>query len=300
MLVERWGIAEFKQSEYSKMSLPLDGIPEIQTDYIWSSLLAGRPWNEYMEQETGYEWESKTLRRISGLTRSLLPQNLLTKAGKALEKTGINRTNRVRESLNYKEMGIRTFLDTYDSRAISVPTYNFDEINQEIGPKMVRFLKGEGENPEPEIRRVYEDRKERFLSSLAGEQRVVMAHFWALDLIQHMYHDDQGKVREWYEEFSKLVNETREKMDKADYLIIVSDHGQIGGEHTPYGFYSCNKRLRIGNPRLIDIKDLIDKILSNDELDPDEFSGPEPESLSTENKLTSDQVANRLKELGYL
>jgi len=87
-----------------------------------------------------------------------------------------------------------------------------------------------------------------------------MQYFYVLDGIQHVYYKNKIKLMDYYLKFNHFVG--REKMPKDMMLLIISDHGQENGLHTNYGYYSCNLKLGLKNPKIYDFKKLIEnKIL---------------------------------------
>ena len=51
------------------------------------------------------------------------------------------------------------------------------------------------------------------------------------------------------------------KLIGKDFLLIVSDHGAINGDHSKYGFYSSNKILGLKTPKIIEFKGIIKKMI---------------------------------------
>ena len=62
--------------------------------------------------------------------------------------------------------------------------------------------------------------------------------------------------------FNEFVGNLKTKISSDAMLLILSDHGQKKGIHTNYGFYSCNKKLGLKNPKIIDFKDILEKTIS--------------------------------------
>ena len=67
----------------------------------------------------------------------------------------------------------------------------------------------------------------------------------------------------YYFLFNEFVGDLEKILSDETMILIISDHGQEKGIHTNHGFYSCNKKLDLINPKIIDLKKIIEnKIIS--------------------------------------
>ncbi|MFB6185662.1 MAG: hypothetical protein ABEI86_02195 [Halobacteriaceae archaeon] len=92
-------------------------------------------------------------------------------------------------------------------------------------------------------------------------------HFQRLDSIQHVYHQDLGKLDPVYEEYEKIDNIAKNIKSQAltegyDNILFLSEHGlptpdQGTGYHKPKGFYSCNQTIDVEDPSILDFYDLL-------------------------------------------
>jgi hypothetical protein len=65
-------------------------------------------------------------------------------------------------------------------------------------------------------------------------------------------------IVEAYKEMDKTVKLIKDKIQGVEHLLlIISDHGQKRGIHTPYGFWSCNKKLGLNVPKITDFADVV-------------------------------------------
>jgi len=113
-------------------------------------------------------------------------------------------------------------------------------------------------------RKEIQDKKEELFQLLETDYELIMMYWYCLDGIQHALFKDKITIDEFYIRFNSLVKEVQDRLSKDDLLLIVSDHGQENGIHTPYGFYSCNKELGLHKPHICDFKKIIEERLEND------------------------------------
>ena len=113
-------------------------------------------------------------------------------------------------------------------------------------------------------RKEIQDKKEELFQLLETDYKLIMMYWYCLDGIQHALFKDKITIDEFYIRFNSLVKEVQDRLSKDDLLLIVSDHGQENGIHTPYGFYSCNKELGLYKPHICDFKKIIEERLEND------------------------------------
>lgn len=75
---------------------------------------------------------------------------------------------------------------------------------------------------------------------------LIMVHFGILDLYQHyapIYGEE--KILEQYKILDEHLKEIQSKFK--GIVFVLSDHGLIGGNHQPYGFFSINNELQLKN-----------------------------------------------------
>ena len=94
-----------------------------------------------------------------------------------------------------------------------------------------------------------------------GDLDLIMMYWYCLDPIQHALFKNKLIIMDFYLKFNEFVGKLKKKLSDDDIILILSDHGQEKGIHTAYGFYSCNKKLGLKNPKIIDFKRIIEKDL---------------------------------------
>ena len=90
-----------------------------------------------------------------------------------------------------------------------------------------------------------------------------MQYFYVLDGIQHVFFKNKMKMMNYYMLFNEFVGKVKENISDDTMVLVISDHGQENGLHTPYGFYSSNIKLGLKNPKISDFKGLIEKRIIN-------------------------------------
>ena len=108
-----------------------------------------------------------------------------------------------------------------------------------------------------------------------------MVHFFLPDVIQHILWYREDEIRKLHMEMDETAHLIEKCVGENALVIFVSDHGQKRGLHTPYGFYSCNQKLNLHEPKITDFADIIKR----------ELGAP------TKNEI--EQVKKKLEKLGY-
>lgn len=283
-LVERYDLKVFKQAIYGKVEVPLSPrFGEPATPQVIASFLTGK-----MQNKTMYfkEFGNPIL---DFLDKHITFQPLRNFA-KMLIK-GRKKPVRIKNTI---------FEKVKNSKAISVPCYN-EEID--INDKMRYAYK----NYSKEDKRFYEimeegfnHRKKELFQALNENYNLIVVHFYFLDLIQHKLREEYDKILKYYKKAGELVKEVKRKIGKNDLLIILSDHGQLAGSHTNYGFYSLNKKIDLGTPRISDFYYIIQYYLEGGvEAVRKNIPKREKEIKTKVEKRSEEEIKERLRKLGY-
>jgi len=104
--------------------------------------------------------------------------------------------------------------------------------------------------------------KANFLNAIKSRDlNLVVGYTRLADDLGHLYGGNLTKTFEIYSLLDNFAKEVKALVDEDDVLLIVSDHGMkpLGryGEHSNHGFYSCNKKLNLKNPRIYDFFPII-------------------------------------------
>ena len=178
--------------------------------------------------------------------------------------TGVNMESKIpiKTQWSFKLKREDTFLRFFrDYKAIDVPALTYKD---EEHAKVRRLLKAyfeeqaDVEEYDETIWRIHQENKKEFLSSI-GEHEILIGYFDLADSIGHLSFGISEKMEVVYRELESLAEEVKSSTD--EFLLVVSDHGMnaVGryGDHTMNGFYSANKSLKLGTPRITDFYRII-------------------------------------------
>ena len=274
-LVEEYDIKSLKQVEYEKIDLLLKKHEEPITPLIWGSFITGKNPEEH-GIKSFHKWNNPIINKIaSSNLMNFLDRKTSVQFHNILDKLGFKAHPPTRFDIKCD-----TLFDIIpNSIPISVPSFNEDECNKKIRKMLVKAPKL---CTKLEAWKAFQDRKKRLLEALNGGWSLLFAHFFVLDTIQHLYFYDSNYIRTVYEEIGDFVGEIKEKIDDDVRVLIISDHGQKGGLHTPYGFYSCNRRLNLQKPKITDFFHIV------------------LEQLGIPSQSEMERVKERLRRLGYI
>jgi hypothetical protein len=239
---------------------------ELMTTVLWSSMLTGESpkdlYTEYYESEGPFsvwlegEWdipalnsspvqrlETFTVRRLSSLLSRERQERL-----RAAVRDRLGKQSYVERRL----ANTPSVLDAAESpQFISYPGINFDVANKSL-KNMVNTSTGtnygvadtaigfENAGMHADI-----DRLVRLLYAIdARKKDFVAAHFFSLDLIQHVYAPSKSKMQRWYGFYDHILQQVWSALGDDDTLVVVSDHGmEQNGIHSKRAFYGASKSL---------------------------------------------------------
>ena len=179
--------------------------------------------------------------------------------------TGTNMQNMIKGDLwSFRLEPEDTFFRFFKAyKTIDVPALSLKQSNHEKERKLLAgFFKDENsiEEYDSVIWKHHEENKVEFFNSI-DEPCSIMVYFDLADAIGHLSFGDVEKMGLVYKELNEIAKEVRKSRD--DITLIVSDHGMkaIGrfGDHTKTGFWSCNKKLRLKNPRITDFFKIVEE-----------------------------------------
>lgn len=280
-LVERYDFRQLKQEEYGKVEI---NTGFLSTPTIWTSFITGLL--PRVHGVVGFNWkEMDKLKRLS----CLLQLNKIVERSSFLSK----KMARIHPFLNPTYKGsfpiIRGNLPTIFDYAekpvdVSVPCYSNMSKYEAMRPLLTQVI-GNPVAEKKALKRIWEvfrEKNKECLTKLTRDWDLFMVHFWLADFVQHLRWYREEEIKELYLELEETTRLFKERINEEETLIlIISDHGQKKGLHTPYGFYSCNKRLNLKEPKITDFADII------------------RENLGVPTRQEVRKIKERLKELGY-
>jgi hypothetical protein len=282
-VIEKGDYPHLKQAEFGTVEI---NVKPLFSPLIWASFITGKVKEEH-EIRGMHKWRS-------GLVERLRNWSLETKMSRGRIGKGLVRLGLLLEFLGFKtrlydksDLGASTIFDYVDNHvAISIPAYNEDPVNHVVRRKEAEALRSGSrkltKETEELVWRVFQEKREEVLRKLMEDWNLFMVHFYVLDPLQHLFWYDSERIMRAYEEADVTVKSIQDRMPDDCLMLIVSDHGHRKGMHTPYGFYSCNEKLKLKNPKITDFAEVIRSY----------FGLP-----SREEEI---KIYQRLKDLGYV
>ena len=256
-LVERLKLRNIMQSEYGRVRVPIaGGIDDPSTPIVWTSFITGQPPSVHGVDMAEF-WDSSLDGFRSFLRRHRNLHNLAKKF-----KLGY----RVRRNMaiepkfpSRKNIKCDTLFDIIKpSIPLGVPVYNKDlHGTYPVGEvfKAIQDLNFRREY-EVKIREIFHREVEGLFEALDEEWKLLMIHLHITDLLGHIYWGTE-RLAVLYEEMDMLTMAVKERLQRDDLLLIISDHGMGRLGHTKYGFYSLNQRLGLNKPDITDFFGMI-------------------------------------------
>ena len=274
-LIEEWGLENLKQKEYGKTKVPVvKGLDEPATVIVWPCFITGKEPEEIgfttlVSYRQPFKWFFENIyarfRRSSAdyhpetiLDKRNSKRKILDKLSSFFRKVGFSR------DFSRKDIKVPTLFDnnTLKTYHFHVPVYDKD-VFPEYRKRIVDVISKQIPDSEfiESCKKSFYTRSEELLSFLEQNKDwdLVMMYWFCLDAIQHAFFKNKLKIMDFYLLFNEFVGKLRFKLPSDVMLLIISDHGQEKGIHTDYGFYSCNKKLGLNNPKITDFKNIIEK-----------------------------------------
>lgn len=279
-LVRKFSMKNLMQKEYGKIYL--DGFKVIVTPPIWASFITGVMPDKHgvlsIWHHTG-KWE----RLLQKMGFSEMGTKKVMDGFFAIIKYLVYRTNGnenifkfLRFLFGYEktdhalaERGVKTIFDHVNkSIAINIPSYNwnFDYVVTNFLRKAINDPEGFGTKLEEYVYNIFQKERKNFLKALQRENwDLIMVYIRLADDLGHLYGGNPKKLIKLYTVLDNFAMEVKNSMDSEDILLIVSDHGMKSfgryGDHSDHGFYSCNWKLYLENPKITDFFQIILEML---------------------------------------
>ena len=250
-LIKKYDLKCLTQREYGKVEINT-GV--LLTPTIWASFITGLPPEEH--GVVGWKLKNPFLNKLqawsikTGFHRTIIDRSiLLTQLGRKLTKGSVpNVRGR-----------IPTIFDcAQHPKDIDVPCYSEDayedqrrEIYHAVGKPIIAKWIAE------KAWRTFEKKKEMVLDALNSSWDLFMVHFFLPDIIQHTMWYREKEIERLYREMDEVACVIKKVVGENTFTLFVSDHGQKRGQHTPYGFYSCSRRMYLRKPKITDFAEII-------------------------------------------
>lgn len=294
---------------------------ELNTKVLWASMFSGTHpidlfpeyySSEYMgdpekvfedEVQGGWNIDVLNIELILSLERKIvqiLPKRLNRFIEGQLNERGVIRKSFVEQRLDEVE----SILDKATApELISIPGINWDHSNRELKQMIEPYSKIiDGtkrhiiqSDPEQFEQFAFKADIERLVRTLhtieSRRPDLLIVHFFSLDLIQHIWVENEKKMQRWYGLYDHFLNQVMHCSGENDTIVVLSDHGmQSSGIHSQNAFYGASKEIwQEDSYEMIDLAD----ILKN------ELEKHRPENTNPSNFELADNTKTHLEDLGY-
>lgn len=275
-LVEEWDLKNLKQLEYGKTIVPMiKGWREPATVIVWPCFITGKEPGE-MGFTTPilfvqpFKWLFENIHRpireymfsnhyVDEVSEKKTEQEILNVFKVVTKKAGLTRAP------SKKDVKVPTIFDNKNFKSVHlhIPVYD-DELDTlerwVIFDVMDKKMKVSDFTAKYD--KEFQDRCNELMRYIEKKNwDIIMMYWYCLDPVQHALFKKKLTVMNHYLKFNEFIGKLKKKLSDDDMILIVSDHGQEKGIHTPYGFYSCNKKLGLKNPKIIEFKGILEKEL---------------------------------------
>ncbi len=278
-LVEEWNLKNLKQLEYGKVIVPITkATDEPATEIVWPCFITGKEPKE-MGFESAvlyrqpYKWfNDHILSIIPSKYDDVHPENIIEQKNtkRVLLDLMSNILTKIGIFYHPSKSDIKspTIFDNNSLKTahFHIPVYDKDPFppyrKQIVDVIMKKIPASEFI---VECKKSFSERVEELNQYLEKNKdwNLVMMYWFCLDAIQHAFFNNKLKIMDFYLIFNEYVGSLKSNLSKDVLLLIISDHGQKKGIHTDYGFYSCNKKLGLRNPKIIEFKEIFEEKLSD-------------------------------------
>ena len=280
-LVEKWDLKHLKQKEYGKIIVPIyEAGGEPVTLVVWPCFITGKepeemgfdspilyrqPLKVFLDKiffpvSSFIKNDSDTVKDESINFKTSRKQKIISRFNFLSMKAGFGRYP------TEKDIKAPTFFDNENIKTVRfhIPVYDESHtLEDHCNPRnnVIAALGDKSLRKEFDTRLLQEfkDRSKELLDVINDDWDLCMQYFYVLDGIQHVFFKNKLKIMSFYMRFNEFVGKVKEIVSDDTMILVISDHGQKNGLHTKYGFYSCNKKLGLNNPKISDFKDIIEE-----------------------------------------
>lgn len=252
-LVEKMHLKHLMQNQYGKLVVPInEEKKQPLTPEVWGSFLVGK------RIRAGFAKPRTPLSFVFSFLKFLGKHiNLRFGLSRKLKRTLPIKIHG-QYNVGFTPLNETTFIDIIDSQTINAPYYDYDH-------NVMTFLNefGSGKKSLTETMRllkaVYRKCKHKILYTPIRKE-VVFAYLQFPDALQHLLFLRPMEIRIHYMSLNVFIQELKRKVPESAVFIIISDHGFDfkRGQHTSYGFFSSNIKLK---PKPSEITDFFKIIL---------------------------------------
>lgn len=298
-LCEDFGVADdFVPHHTRTETLENEVLGKPDTYELWPSIITGKPPEVHgvrlVSENGGAGAENLLVNAATGfLHRRLSPEQRVNIAV-SLRNRGLRLDQKSPEW--YRRRGVSTVFDGRRSRVVGLPNYDTGrddrlDIFNGWGKKASEFLELEAWMDERTVvyrpRTSLESLEDWLLSEVGTKERIVYAAsdreydvvfvwFAYIDTVGHTTPAvaDEGWQRRAYENAVDVTHSVRDHMDENDTLVVASDHGNRGADHTHDAFFGSTDASAVeGVDTVLDYRSGIERVTEENGEDDNE-DGP--------------------------
>ncbi|AQL41261.1 hypothetical protein BV210_00390 [Halorientalis sp. IM1011] len=282
---EDFGCENLLLDEHTKMQSVAHRLEHPHTGEAWPSIATGLHPTEHGMTGHG-EWDSQVLTMLSRIAHTLnVSGNIRGKIGDAIKQnTGQDWSLQIVEEptfLDGEYRAVHNWPGVYRNEALHYLWGLFEEVKED---RM---------SEETLIRETYTEAASKFgwvHEAITHDIEIAATHIHVIDVLGHIYSDDEEAYRQVYEDVNEQVGEVRAALGEDDELLILSDHGMEAtwlddddpGTHS----WRAIAASTVGSPpeHALDVKEWVEDHVQ--EIDPERTRADIPE--------------DQLRELGYI
>jgi predicted AlkP superfamily phosphohydrolase/phosphomutase len=274
-LVNKWDLKNLKQLEYGKVIVPITkATVEPATEIVWPCFITGKEPKEMgfdspVLYRQPYKWFYDHIYSITpSQFDDVHPENIISE--KNTKRLFLDKISSILTKIGFFYHPSRSDIKAptlFDNNSLKtahfhIPVYDkdpFPEYRKQIVDVIMKKISVSEFNEE--CKRSFNDRANKLIQYLKNNNdwNLVMMYWFCLDAIQHAFFNNKLKIMDFYLMFNEFIGALKSKLTSETLLLIISDHGQKKGIHTNYGFYSCNKKLSLINPNIIEFKEILER-----------------------------------------
>lgn len=270
---------------HTKMQSVAHRLDHPHTGEAWPSIATGLHPTEHGITGHG-EWDNRLLTGLSRLAHTLnVNGEIRSRIGDAIKQN-------TDQEWRLKTVEAPTFLDGEYRAVHNWPGVHRNEVLHYLWG-LFGDAKNENLSQSSFVREAYTEAASKFgwvQEAISHDIELAATHIHVLDVLGHLFCDDEDRYREVYEDVDQRVGEVRAALGTNDELLILSDHGMeatwLNDEDPGSHSWRAISSTTVDEPpeHALDVKEWVDAHIT--QIDGDERSPDIPEQ--------------QLRELGYI
>lgn len=205
---------------HTKMQSVAHRLEHPHTGEAWPSIATGLHPTEHGITGHG-EWDNPLLTALSRVAHTLnISGDIRSRVGDAIKQN-------TEQDWQLKTVSEQTFLDGQHRAVHNWPgVYRNDVLHYLWG--LFQDAKDDTVSQDSFVREAYTEAASKFgwvHEALEHDTELVATHIHVLDVLGHLYYNDEERYRQVYEDVDERVGDVRSALGPDDELLILSDHG---------------------------------------------------------------------------